>query len=137
TVQPVNTDVCNFPRGSLAVRAAATAYYLDDTLALVAEEGGALRASPWPLGASSPVAESIADLQIAVGVDGLNGQPQDGVLGEVGAGANDDEWAFNVPGEMLPAQPPSALRITVVARTQTADASAGTGMGRRRVEDHV
>lgn len=136
TVQPVNTGACSFPRGSLAVRASATGYYVDGSQQLVAEEGGAARPNPLPLGAASPVAEHIADLQIAVGVDGLNGLPADGVLTENGAGANDDEWAFNVPGELLPAQPPSALRITIVGRSATADLAVSTGAGRPRIEDH-
>lgn len=132
-VSPVSTGGCSFPRGSLAVRAVANAYYVDTLAQLVIEPSAQLGISSGLL----PVAEGIADLQIAVAVDGLNGLPRDDVLQEIGQAANDDEWAFNFPGENFPAQPPSALRITIVARTLAAPGEGGRlGPGRPRVEDH-
>ncbi len=62
-----------------------------------------------------PIAEGIEDLNIAVAIDS-NG---DGVISEIGAVADDDEWFFNVAGDTPPASLASirAIRITLVART--------------------
>lgn len=128
------TGTCSFPRGSLLVRAIASAYYIDDRRQLVVDDGAPLGAGSPP--GPAPVAESIADLQIAVGVDGLDGSVPDGVLTERGAAPNDDEWAFNVPGEALPAKAPSALRITIVARSSAEGAVGPSTAGRPAIEDH-
>ncbi len=86
--------------------------------------------------AAQIVAEDIYDLQVALGVDGLNGAA-DGVITEVGATAGDDEWIFNVAGETLPQVLPAAgkmvLRISLVGRTSQASETLGTG--RPAVED--
>ncbi len=123
-------DGCTFPRGSLVSRATATAYYLDGDL-LVADDGFPIRGT---VGTPAALAEHIVDLQIAVGIDGLNGHPTEGKLDE-GQAANDDEWINNFPGEILDNHLPSALRITIVARTGGQDTLLGPG--RPAVENRV
>jgi hypothetical protein len=92
--------------------------------------------------APEPFAPGIEDLQLAVAVDQA---PEDGVLNEAGAAANDDEWHGNVAGETLateiqppPATPVSwrALRVTLVSRaTQARNETAS--YFRPAVEDHA
>lgn len=130
-----------YPTGSVVLRATSLGFGLragDATLLsgvslLWQDEGGALGQT----GArSGPVAEDILDLQIAVGIDGLTGQPADGVLQEVGAGPGDDEWVFNVAGEALPSSGTiNALRVTLVARSSQPGDRVGTG--RPTAEDHA
>jgi hypothetical protein len=94
-----------------------------------------------PVAATAPldmIAENIEDLQIAVGIDGLAPFPKDERLTERGAAANDDEWIYNYPGEAMPVGltlPITALRITVIARTQGTQVPAG--LGRPAAEDHL
>lgn len=122
-IAPLTTGGCSYGRGSLVTRAAALSYFVDRAraLLLVADEALLAPASAGdPPG--SPVAEGIVDLQVAVGVDGLNGA-RDGTLSE-------DEWAYRggVAGAAVaPWQPPSALRITIVARTLSPGATVGPG----------
>jgi len=62
-----------------------------------------------------PIAENIESMEIALGIDANN----DGVLTEVGAVANDDEWILNRTGEIVPALFTNlrAVRITLIARS--------------------
>ncbi len=79
-----------------------------------------------------PAATGIEDFQVALGIDGINGQTLDGQITEVGGGANDDEWVYNVVGDT----PPTcldmanviAVRISLVARAK----SQGGGVQRPR-----
>lgn len=128
-ISPMTTGGCRFPKGTLVAKAQVAAYFLDEKSQLVVAEEAQLGL---PL-ALVPLAEQVADLQIAVGVDGLNGNPLDGILTERGEAANDDEWALNVDREVLPVQPPSALRITVIARTIHGEGPLG--LGRPAVEN--
>jgi type II secretory pathway pseudopilin PulG len=132
--------VTRFDPGALVLRVGAVRYEvqaggsgLPATSLLTVEDGPPLGRTGTP----APVAEHIYDLQIAVGIDGISGQAQDGVLREVGAAANDDEWVFNVAGESLPAQPFAlrALRVSVVGRTALPGSQPGTG--RPAVEDRA
>ncbi len=106
----------------------APGYFGKDTPALVL--GGGLFG-----GGEEPLAEGVEDLQIAVGIDGLNGQPADGVITEVGAGPNDDEWVYNVAGDSPPplSATVAAVRVTLVARTHSAE--PGTAPARPDAED--
>jgi hypothetical protein len=84
---------------------------------------------PLPL---QPLAEGVEDFQVALGFD-LDG---DGQLASVGAVAGDDEWIYNVAGEVAP---PSlgalrAVRVTLVVRTTSP--LAGLLGVRPAAEDH-
>lgn len=121
-ITPLSTGGCSFGAGSLVTRAAALRYYVDSerALLLLADEAPlALLSAGDPPG--SPVAEGIVDLQIAIGVDGLNGA-RDGALTE-------DEWVYRggQGAVVAPWQPPSAVRITVVARTLSPGSTLGGG----------
>ncbi len=66
------------------------------------------------------VANYIEDMQISVGYD----RNSDGILTEIGAAANDDEWAFNVAGEGNAGEDPMslrALRIVLIGRNKFPD----------------
>jgi hypothetical protein len=65
------------------------------------------------------IAEGIVDLQVAYACDN---SPDDGSLSE-GPDKTADEWVLNAPGEAIPATcgRPEAVRITLVARSLTAD----------------
>lgn len=128
---PLDPSGCDLAAGSLVGRASVVAYYLSGA-DLVLDDGAQLRPAGSPPPALPPVAESIIDLQIAVGVD-ANG---DGILSEVGQTAGDDEWYMNVDGESMPLDPPSALRLTVVARTPVRDPGDQSAPGRPAVENH-
>lgn len=86
-----------------------------------------------------PAASGIEDLQIALGIDGLNGNPVDGQISSVGAAANDDEWVYNVDGDSPPncAQIANllAVRITLVARSTSQ--VPGVQLVRPAVENRV
>lgn len=129
TIVPLATGGCTFGRGSLLVGATAPSYWVDAASAqlMVSEEW---LLSPPASGApidASPVAEGIVDLQIALGIDGLNGA-RDGVL-------SDDEWVFRggSTNTTMPFQAPTAVRITVVARTLSP--GGALGLGRPAVEN--
>jgi prepilin-type N-terminal cleavage/methylation domain-containing protein len=62
--------------------------------------------------AAEPLAEGIEDMQIALARDSND----DGVIAEVGAVADDDEWQGNVANESVLTGPIRAVRITLVAR---------------------
>jgi hypothetical protein len=127
TPPPIAPPTDFFAVRGLIFRARPMVYRIDTTLlngkpALVLQDFA-------PLDTTQPlqiVAENIVDLQVALGVDGLRtGQPS-GTLEETGAAANDDEWVYNFPGEVLPQPLPpgsriAAVRVTVVARTEDAE----------------
>lgn len=117
-----------YPSGSLVIRARRVELRIEqvDGIATLMMDPDAEGASP-----AEPLAEGIEDLQIAVGVDADG----DGVLKEVGKAVGDDEWAFNVAGEVLPAGPIRALRITLVARATQATAALPTFL-RPAAENH-
>jgi hypothetical protein len=85
-----------------------------------------------PAGAE-PLAEGIEDLQIAVGVDT---GAMDGTLVEVGAAANDDEWAYNVAGDTALTGRIRAVRLSVIARAATELQGGTPGFLRPALEDH-
>ena len=64
---------------------------------------------------------NISDLQVAVGCD----TNADGVLTEIGAAADDDEWFFNAAGDNAPTPTDlvalQEVRLSVVARTASPD----------------
>jgi len=86
----------------------------------------------------SVLAEGVEDFQIAYGFDGINGQPLDGTITEIGIGANDDEWVYNVAGDAWPADTSGlrAVRISVLLRTANRDPSY-TGGTTGILEDHT
>jgi prepilin-type N-terminal cleavage/methylation domain-containing protein len=112
----------DFFQGAHIFRARAIAYRIDTqvlggTPALVLEDGAPLQPGATP----QLVAEDIADLQVALAVDGIRNGTVDGAVSEVGAATDDDEWVYNYPGEALPSPLPpnvriAAVRVTVVAR---------------------
>jgi prepilin-type N-terminal cleavage/methylation domain-containing protein len=73
------------------------------------------------------LAEGIEDLQIAYACDTLPAGAPDGAFteGSDPAGRQADEWTYNEPGDVEPAtcQRPTAVRITVIARSLTPDGS--------------
>jgi prepilin-type N-terminal cleavage/methylation domain-containing protein len=97
---------------SMVLRARLAHFFVDDTGSpmLMMDPDGDGPADP------EPVAEGIEDLQIAVGVD----TDSDDTVTEVGAAAGDDEWFYNVAGDLDPPDvattPWRALRLTVTAR---------------------
>ncbi len=99
-----------YPAGSLIVRVQRARFYIDSV-----DGNPTLMMDPDAEGpaAGEPLAEGIEDLQIAEGVD-MDG---DGGVTEVGAAANDDEWAYNVSGDAVPSGSIRAVRISLVART--------------------
>jgi prepilin-type N-terminal cleavage/methylation domain-containing protein len=98
-----------YPVRSLVLRATRARFYvapLDDVSSLWMDPD-----AEGPR-AAEPLAEGIEDLQIALARDAND----DGVIAEVGAAANDDEWQGNVAGEADIAGAIRAVRITLVAR---------------------
>ncbi len=66
------------------------------------------------------VANYIEDMQISAGYD----RNSDGILTEIGAAANDDEWVFNVAGESNAGEDPMtlrALRVVLIGRNKFPD----------------
>ena len=115
--------------GALVIRARMARYYVEETgigpiLMLDPDDTG-----PDP---AEPLAEGIEDLQIVYAVD-VNG---DGELSE--DGGTTDEWFFNNPGDSSPpplaTTMPSALRVTLVART-TFEVGRSSSSTRPAVED--
>jgi hypothetical protein len=131
--------VPSFLGGSLILTAAALTYTIDTTVfgttepALVMVRGGPLGIT----GYSDPLATQVEDLQVALGYDGLNAGNVDGLITEnVAAGANLDEWAFNVVGDTLTGAIATlrAVRVTLVARSVN---TRPIGIGPLNVEDHA
>lgn len=109
---PVWPATGTYAQGSLVVRALRARFFIQDldgipSLWMDPDAEGA--------GTPEPLAEGVEDFQVAVGID-TNG---DGLISDVGAVANDDEWILNVTGETLPAAPYTirALRVTLIAIT--------------------
>jgi prepilin-type N-terminal cleavage/methylation domain-containing protein len=70
--------------------------------------------------ANQAIANDIEDFQVSLGYDRNN----DGIISEVGASADDDEWTFNVAGESNTAEASTNLRevkISLVARSKLQD----------------
>jgi hypothetical protein len=119
--------------GGYVFRSRQVSYYVDtplgaqDPLLMMDPDG------PYLAGAGQPLAEGVEDFQVALGFDN-NG---DGVITSLGAAANDDEWVFNVAGEVAPLNLNAlrVVRITIVARTVAQ--SAGVRGTRPAVEDHA
>jgi len=84
--------------------------------------------------AAEPLAEGVEDFQAAVGVD-ANG---DGTITD--ASSTTDEWYGNKSGDTAPpvitTKPCTAIRLTVVARTEKAD-TAEQWSARPTVENHT
>lgn len=109
----LNWPATNYPAGSLVVRAQHAEFYIDavDGIpTLMMDPDG-----PQGILDEEPLAEGVEDMQIALGIDA---DSSDGIL-DVGVAANDDEWAYNVAGDTLPAGAVRAVRITLVARAAT------------------
>jgi hypothetical protein len=132
--------VPSFQGGSLVLTASALTYSIDTAVfgstepALVMVRGGPLNL---PNLVPDPLATQIEDLQVALGYDGLNAGVVDGYVNEnVAAGANLDEWAFNLTGDTLTGAIATlrAVRVTLVARSVNTRA---IGVGPLTVEDHV
>jgi hypothetical protein len=119
----------SFVVGSLAMEARSRGYFVDSTAidgepGLVVDKDGLLSgiaADP----ATEPAAEGIEDLEVALGVDGLNGGAVNGVIASASGGAG-DEWVGNNPSLTetwaLPAptgQKLLQIRLTVIGRTWT------------------
>lgn len=138
---PASFPATTFPAGSLLMKASVlrysvglgTAVGMPTRSVLLVEDGAPLGATT----ATSMAAEDVIDMQIAMGIDGINGQAADGQLVEVGAAANDDEWVYNIAGDTLPASPYTlrALRITLVGRSSSEGQQLGNG--RPRAEDRA
>jgi prepilin-type N-terminal cleavage/methylation domain-containing protein len=120
-----------YAAGSLVIPVQRARFYIDTingtpTLMMDPDAEG-------PAGAE-PLAEGIEDLQIAVGIDT---GAMDGNLVEVGAGANDDEWEYNVAGDAALSGRIRAVRLSVIARA-AAELQGGTpSFLRPALEDHA
>ncbi|HET6466295.1 MAG TPA: PilW family protein [Nitrospiria bacterium] len=88
-------------------------------------------------GVVSVLAEGVEDFQVAYGFDGINGRPLDGVLTEIGAAGNDDEWVYNATGDTWPADTSGLreIRISLLLQTINRDPSY-TGGTTGTLEDH-
>ncbi len=110
----LNWPATNYPAGSLVIRAQHAEFYIgtvDLIPTLMMDPDG----PQGPL-AAEPLAEGVEGMQVALGID-TNG---DTALTDVGAGANDDEWTYNVAGDTLPVGGSiRAVRITLIARAAT------------------
>jgi prepilin-type N-terminal cleavage/methylation domain-containing protein len=112
---PAYNGTTGFPINSLVIRAQYARFFIQDldgipTLWMDPDVTGPL--------AAQPLAEGIEDMQIAVGVDA---NPADGSIAELGTGANDDEWIYNYVGETLAAGSTiRAVRVTLTARATKA-----------------
>jgi prepilin-type N-terminal cleavage/methylation domain-containing protein len=116
-----------YPVGSHVIRAMRARFYisnLDGVPTLWMEPEGR---------SAEPLAEGIEDMQIAYARD-TNG---DGMISEIGAAANDDEWAFNVASDTaLTVGTLRAVRITLIARA-TAPATGTARFPRIGAEDRA
>lgn len=143
TPVPVSVVIQPFQPGNLAVRVRPMTYQIDAAMSpgtpmLVLVDGAPFIPMNPVTNPEQLVAENIEDLQVAIGVDGLTGV-RDGTLTEVGTVAGDDEWVYNVAGEVMPSPLPltariAAVRVTIVARTSQPQANLGPG--RPAAEDH-
>lgn len=98
-----------YPIGTLAIRAQALRFYIDPNF----DGLGPMLMMEAPDGTQEPIAEGVEDMQIALGRE--DDSPADG-LQDVGAGAGDDDWIFNVAGETDTLADLRAVRITLTVR---------------------
>lgn len=120
-----------YPAGTIVIRVQRARFYLDaidgkPTLMMDPDAEGPASAEP--------LAEGIEDLQIAVGTD-TGGM--DGNVVEVGATANDDEWAYNAAGDSALTGQLRAVRLSLVARSSSALTGGVPSFVRPAVEDRA
>ena len=117
--------------GSIVIRVQRARFYIDTI-----EGTPTLMMDPDAEGPASaePLAEGVEDLQIAVGVDT---GASDGNVAELGAAANDDEWAYNVAGDAALSGTIRAVRVNLVARTSSPLRGGTPSFLRPAVEDHA
>jgi prepilin-type N-terminal cleavage/methylation domain-containing protein len=136
---PFPGAIASFPKGSMILTASAVTYRIDTSVfgtvepALVVVRGGPLGIT----GSAEPLATQIEDLQVALGYDGLGGGVVDNFITEnTAAGANLDEWAFNLAGDTQTGAITTlrALRVSLVARSVS---PRPVGSDVLTVEDHV
>jgi type IV pilus assembly protein PilW len=88
-------------------------------------------------GNAQPLAEGVEDLQLAYGFD----TDGDGVVREIGAAADDDEWLYNVAGDTVQAKMVIAnlrtVRVTLVVKSTSVDSGQTSLPARPAAEDHV
>jgi hypothetical protein len=110
--------------GSLVIRAQHALFYIGlvdgvPTLMMNPTPTGVNTTDIAAGGAGQPLAEGIEDLQVALAIDPTNTSST--AITEIGAGAGDDDWLYNVASETTPALTTSvtlrAVRVTMVART--------------------
>ena len=120
-----------YASGSIAMRVQRARFYVDTV-----DDVPTLMMDPDAEGPASgePLAESIEDLQVAVGVDT---GAMDGDVVELGAAANDDEWAYNVAGDIALSGQIRAVRLSLVARTASTLKGGTPSFLRPAVEDHA
>jgi len=109
TCSTLSLPAGGYAAGSLVVRVQRARFYIgtvDGVSTLMVDpdaEGSA---------AAEPLAEGIEDLQIALGIDAN----ADGAISEIGASANDDEWAYNVSGDAALTGSIRGVRVSLVAK---------------------
>jgi len=113
TIAPATACAANFPTSyaakSILVRAQRAKFTISNLAGIPTlwmEPDGAGTA------VAEPVTEGVEDMQIALGID----KNSNGVLNEVGAGVDDDEWVGNYPGDTLLSGNIRAIRIVLVTR---------------------
>lgn len=112
--------VASYPAGSYVFRARHVTYSIDKTTfgtSATANES-MLMMDVHDGNGPQPLAEGIEDLQVALGFD----NNADGVITEVGSAANDDEWTYNVAGEIAPVALTNlkTVRVTLIAKSTQA-----------------
>ena len=122
----------SYPAGSLVIRAQHATFSI-----------GTITGDPTPMllmdpdsggtAAAVPIADGVEDLQVSLGID----TSTDGVGNPVGTGAGDDEWIYNVAGELPTAGTYRAVRVTLVARSVGQLVGGGTVSTRPKIEDHA
>lgn len=83
-----------------------------------------------------PLAEGVEDMQVAYGFD----TDANGIINDVGTGADDDEWLYNYPGDTVLGTMTIAnlrsIRITLVAKSTSTDSGASFNTI-QKYEDHA
>jgi len=134
-----------FPVGSLVIRAVHATFSIgtvDGIPCLMMDPDGPGPATP------QLFAEGIEDMQIALGYDVGTGTSCNGAAGSDGivcetqppAAANDDEWQGNYPGDsslLVNGNSLRAVRVTLIARTTSAQVGNTSPFLRPAVEDHA
>jgi prepilin-type N-terminal cleavage/methylation domain-containing protein len=121
-----------YPAGSLVIRAQHATFSIGN---IVGETTPMLMMDPDATGsaAAEPIADGVEDLQVSLGID----TSTDGLGSANGASAGDDEWIYNVAGELPTAGTYRAVRVTLVARSVGQLVGAGTVSTRPKIEDHA